>query len=223
MSCLCLVICNLQFLISRLQQVAISKQFEIGGSNWAHFLRLFKIFPDIKFFNFQQPKVLQSAKIESFIFVVPQPWNPGYTQINPDVSGCRYIRIYPDTSGIYPDMSRIHLDISRYIRDISRYIRDTSGYIRIHPGCIRIHQRYIRIHPGNIYTRIHLDSSGYIRDSKAGNGVFGEFSLLIMESAIVIGAYYLVPSLKSFCVCYSVSYMYDRNFPCQTLKIRKVS
>jgi hypothetical protein len=33
--------------------------------------------------------------------------------MNPDVSGCRYIWIYPDTSGMYPD---------------------TSGFIWIYPG-----------------------------------------------------------------------------------------
>jgi hypothetical protein len=45
----------------------------------------------------------------------PQPWNPGYIQINPDVSGYRYIRIYPDISRMYSDISKyiwIHLDIS---------------------------------------------------------------------------------------------------------------
>jgi hypothetical protein len=83
----------------------------------------------------------------------PQPWNPRYIQMNLDVSGYRYIRIYPDTSGIYPDVFGIHPNISRYIQDI-------SGYIRIHPnisGYIRDVSGYIRIYLGCIYIRIHLD------------------------------------------------------------------
>jgi hypothetical protein len=78
------------------------------------------------------------------MFNTPQPWNPRYIQINPDVSGYRYIRICIDTSGIYPDLSGIH-------PDVSRYIWDTSGYIEIHTGYIRY-----------VYIRIHLDLSGYI-------------------------------------------------------------
>jgi hypothetical protein len=97
-------------------------------------------------------------------YSTPQPWNPGYIQINPDVSGCRRIRIYPDTFGIYPVYPGYIWIYPVYIRMYS----DTSKYIRIHPGCIRIHLGYIRIHPGYIYIRIHLDLSGYILDSKAG-------------------------------------------------------
>ena len=41
------VTCNLRFLISWLELAAISKRFKIGGSDWAHFLRLFEIFPSI--------------------------------------------------------------------------------------------------------------------------------------------------------------------------------
>jgi hypothetical protein len=38
---------------------AFSKRFELAGSDWAHFLRLFKIFPEfINFSNFRQCKDL---------------------------------------------------------------------------------------------------------------------------------------------------------------------
>jgi hypothetical protein len=61
----------------------------------------------------------------------PLPWNPGYIQINPDVSGFRYI---PDVSEYIPDVSGYILDVSRYIRiypDISRMYLDISGYWQI--------------------------------------------------------------------------------------------
>jgi hypothetical protein len=51
----CLLICN--FLISWLQLTVISERFKIRCSDWAHFLRLFEIFPGIiKNLNFQQCK-----------------------------------------------------------------------------------------------------------------------------------------------------------------------
>jgi hypothetical protein len=74
----------------------------------------------------------------------PQPWNPGYIQINPDVSG--YIRSHPDTYRIYPDIFGIHPDISRYIQDISGCIRiypDFSEYIWDISECIRDIYGYI--------------------------------------------------------------------------------
>ena len=47
-----------RFLISWIKLAAISKQFKIGGSYCAHFLRLFGIIPGImNFFNFQLCKV----------------------------------------------------------------------------------------------------------------------------------------------------------------------
>jgi len=64
------VFCDFRFLISSLELTAISKRFRIGGSNWAHFLRLFEIIPAIMNFfpNFQQCKGPQSAEIDSPIF-----------------------------------------------------------------------------------------------------------------------------------------------------------
>jgi hypothetical protein len=95
-----------------------------------------------------------------------QPWNPGYIQINPDVSGCRYI---PDVSGYIPDVSGYIPDVSGYIRmysDISGYIPDVSGYIRMYPGYIRIYPRCIWIYPDiskSGYIWIYLDISGIPR------------------------------------------------------------
>jgi hypothetical protein len=102
--------------------------------------------------------------IEQFMISTPQPWNPRYIQINLDVSGYRYVRIYLDTSGIYPDVSGIHPDIFRYIRDISGYIRinpNISGYIRDVSGYIRDISGYIPDVSTSGYIWIHLDVWGF--------------------------------------------------------------
>jgi hypothetical protein len=96
----------------------------------------------------------------------PQPWNPRYIQINLDVSGYRYIWIYPDTSRIYPDVSRIHPDISKYIRDISGYIQihpNISGYIWDVSGYIWDISGYIWDVSTSGYIWIYLDISGIPR------------------------------------------------------------
>ena len=61
--------CDSRFLISWLEQAAIFKRFKIGGSDWAHFLRLFELFPGIiNFFRFWLTQKSVKCHQESLTF-----------------------------------------------------------------------------------------------------------------------------------------------------------
>jgi hypothetical protein len=52
------------------QLAAISKRFELGASRWAHFLYIFKPFPDlVNFLKINSAELAQRNKTKQFVFL----------------------------------------------------------------------------------------------------------------------------------------------------------
>jgi hypothetical protein len=100
--------------------------------------------------------------LQKLRFLTPQPWNPKYIQINPDVSGYRF---FLDVSGFMPD-------VSVYVPDVSGYIwmyPDISGYI---PDVSRLPQSKFETCVESLDSRGFFDFAGYVDDPEKKISIF---------------------------------------------------